>query len=135
MRIESVFLLVSLSPCHDIQCCHRRLSIDLVDACWKEHEEWTEIILTNRIDLLGGRSTCLALAAETQQEEFVAHPAIQALLDEVWYGSIKRTDTPYWKVNRFGLECTPIKRRYSVFGSLPILIHLPTVNKIIPDFL
>ena len=87
--------------------CYRK-SIELVSSCYKENEEWTEIILTDRVEILNGRSTCLELAVETKQEEFVAHPAIQGLLDEVWYGSIEK-NTPYWLVRKGPGDTLPEK--------------------------
>ena len=75
-----------------------KLSIDLMNTCYTEREEDTEIIVTNRIGLFAEKSSCLEFAVATQQEDFVAQPAIQGLLDEVWYGSIKATDTSLWRI-------------------------------------
>ena len=52
----------------------------------------------NRLQLFNNRSSCLELAVDTDQQEFVAHSAIQGILDAAWYGSIKDRDISKWRI-------------------------------------
>ena len=56
---------------------YSQLSIKLLSSCHARSEEDTEVMLTRRIELFKGESSCLDFAVATKQEEFVAQPAVQ----------------------------------------------------------
>ena len=56
---------------------YSQLSIKLLSSCHARSEEDTEVMLTRRIELFKGESSCLEFAVATKQEEFVAQPAVQ----------------------------------------------------------
>ena len=56
-----------------------QLSIKLLNACYTENAEKTEVLITRRLELFNGQSSCLEFAMATKQEAFVAQSAVQGI--------------------------------------------------------
>ncbi|XP_077071926.1 transient receptor potential cation channel subfamily M member 2 isoform X3 [Siphateles boraxobius] len=50
-----------------------------------------------RVSPSWGRSTCLWLALEADNKNFVAHSGVQALLTQIWCGELS-VENPHWKI-------------------------------------
>ena len=72
---------------------YQKLSLDLLDLCYKTHEKNTELLITMRLDLLSDASSCLDFAVASEQRDFVSHSCVQGILNDVWTGSI----TQVWR--------------------------------------
>lgn len=68
----------------------KRLALGLLDKCFQENEELTQMLLTYHLENWGGQ-TCLSLAVAIEHEEFLAHSSCQALLTDIWTGAMKNT--------------------------------------------
>ena len=93
---NSRFYLLSDEEERNIQTClstFTALSIEMLDECYKTCEKNTALLITDRLDLFNNRMCCIEFAFATQQMTFVAHTAVQTMLDRIWYGSIKSCDT------------------------------------------
>lgn len=79
----------------------KRLALGLLDKCFQENEELTQMLLTYHLENWGGQ-TCLSLAVAIEHEEFLAHSSCQALLTDIWTGAMKNTHRSSIKVGNFG---------------------------------
>ena len=82
------------------------LSIEMLDECYKTCEKDTALIVTDRLKLFNEHACCIEFAFLTQQMQFVAHTAVQGILERAWHGSITKCDTPSLKV--FGTIFCPL---------------------------
>jgi len=67
------------------------LAFNLLDTCYRSNEKETLKLITGQSQQFNNR-TCLDLAVGTNDLEFVSHSCVQALLNDVWTGSIKNLD-------------------------------------------
>ena len=69
----------------------KNLSVSLLDLCNREDEKQTLKLITGQLEQFNHR-TCIDMAVSMRHLEFVAHSSVQALLNDVWTGSIKNLD-------------------------------------------
>ena len=62
--------------------------IGLLDQCFAK-TQYTRYILCAKMDNWG-QQTCLSLAANYHTYKFIAHPAVQDLLNHQWYGKLRK---------------------------------------------
>ena len=67
------------------------MSVNLLDLCNREDEKETLKLITGQLEQFNNR-TCIDMAVSMKHLEFVAHSSVQALLNDVWTGSIKNLD-------------------------------------------
>jgi len=75
---------------------YQRLVVGILTKCYEEDPDKTRDLLIRKLDKWGGL-TCLQLAADSVSREIVSHPAVQYLLDEIWYGGME-TSTETWRL-------------------------------------
>ncbi|XP_019378904.1 PREDICTED: transient receptor potential cation channel subfamily M member 8 [Gavialis gangeticus] len=71
-------------------------AVELFTECYSSDEDLAEQLLTYSCDAWGG-SSCLELAVEAKDQQFIAQPGVQNFLSKQWYGEISR-DTKNWKI-------------------------------------
>ena len=80
MNDQNVLNLLSFST-------FAKLAIDLLDVCYQTNEADAETLITSELISLP-QMTCIDLAIATKQKDFVAHSAIQGILNDAWTGAI-----------------------------------------------
>ncbi|XP_029463788.1 transient receptor potential cation channel subfamily M member 8 [Rhinatrema bivittatum] len=71
-------------------------AVELFTECYSNDEELAEQLLVYSCEAWGG-SSCLELAVEAKDQQFIAQPGVQNFLSKQWYGEISR-DTKNWKI-------------------------------------
>ncbi|KAG9349264.1 hypothetical protein JZ751_027707 [Albula glossodonta] len=71
-------------------------AIGVFSECYRQDEQRAQKLLI-RISPSWGRTTCLRLALEADNKNFVAHAGVQGLLTQIWYGELAE-DNPHWKM-------------------------------------
>nr|XP_047126615.1 transient receptor potential cation channel subfamily M member 3 [Hydra vulgaris] len=69
----------------------RQLCLDMLDQCFKTNKELTEKLITNSSSQFNSH-TCLTLAVLSDHKYFIAHNAVQTILNDVWDGPIKDSE-------------------------------------------
>ncbi|XP_026232352.1 transient receptor potential cation channel subfamily M member 2 [Anabas testudineus] len=75
---------------------YEKHAIGVFTECHNSDEERAEKLLV-RVSPFWGRTTCLRFALEADDENFVAHSGVQALLTRTWCGQLS-VDNPVWRV-------------------------------------
>ncbi|XP_028993467.1 transient receptor potential cation channel subfamily M member 2 isoform X2 [Betta splendens] len=75
---------------------YEQRAIGVFIECHNSDEERTRKLLV-RASPFWGRTTCLRLALEADDETFVAQSGVQALLTQIWCGELS-VDNPVWRV-------------------------------------
>ncbi|KAG8124617.1 hypothetical protein E2320_019903, partial [Naja naja] len=95
--------------------------------CYSSDEDLAEQLLIYSCEAWGGNS-CLELAVEAKDQQFIAQPGVQNFLSKQWYGEISR-DTKNWKI----ILKKPIERSkklvfyYAWFFTSPFVVFSWTV--------
>ncbi|XP_072174396.1 transient receptor potential cation channel subfamily M member-like 2 [Diadema setosum] len=63
------------------------LAIGVLNECYEEDEERSALILVSELPHWGN-STCLTIAVNAMNKNFIAHSGVQNLLTEIWMGKI-----------------------------------------------
>ncbi|XP_016519295.1 transient receptor potential cation channel subfamily M member 2-like [Poecilia formosa] len=71
-------------------------AIGVFSECYNNNEERAQKLLV-RVSRLWGETTCLRLALEADDKNFVAHSGVQALLTQIWWGKLS-DENCLWKV-------------------------------------
>ncbi|XP_038149242.1 transient receptor potential cation channel subfamily M member 2 [Cyprinodon tularosa] len=71
-------------------------AIGVFNECNRHDEERAKNLLV-RISSFWGKTTCLRLALEADNKDFVAQSGVQAHLNQIWCGELS-VDNPVWKV-------------------------------------
>ncbi|XP_043987924.1 transient receptor potential cation channel subfamily M member 2-like isoform X1 [Gambusia affinis] len=71
-------------------------AIGVFSECYKNNEERAQKLLV-RISHLWGETTCLRLALEANDKNFVAELGVQDLLTQIWCGELS-VNNPVWRV-------------------------------------
>ncbi|XP_028249051.1 transient receptor potential cation channel subfamily M member 2 [Parambassis ranga] len=71
-------------------------AIGVFSECYSSDVERAQKLLV-RVSHLWGRTTCLRLALEADNKNFVAQSGVQALLTQIWCGELS-VDNPVWRV-------------------------------------
>ncbi|XP_051786421.1 transient receptor potential cation channel subfamily M member 2-like [Erpetoichthys calabaricus] len=75
---------------------YEKHAIGVFNECHRRDEERAQKLLI-RISKSWGHTTCLRLALEADNQNFVAQGGVQALLTKIWWGQLAE-DTHLWKV-------------------------------------
>uniref|UniRef100_A0A8C5EES7 TRPM SLOG domain-containing protein n=1 Tax=Gouania willdenowi TaxID=441366 RepID=A0A8C5EES7_GOUWI len=75
---------------------YEKCAIGVFSECHNSDEERAQKLLV-RVSPLWGRTTCLRLALEADNKNFVAQSGVQALLTQIWCGELS-VDNPVWRV-------------------------------------
>uniref|UniRef100_A0A665WZT2 Transient receptor potential cation channel, subfamily M, member 2 n=1 Tax=Echeneis naucrates TaxID=173247 RepID=A0A665WZT2_ECHNA len=75
---------------------YEKHAIGVFSKCYNSDEERAKKLLV-RASPSWGRTTCLRLALEADDKNFVAQSGVQALLTQIWCGEIS-VDNPVWRV-------------------------------------
>ncbi|GAA6230191.1 transient receptor potential cation channel subfamily M member 2 isoform X2 [Lates japonicus] len=75
---------------------YEKHAIGVFSKCHNSDEERARKLLV-RASPLWGRTTCLRLALEADDKNFVAQSGVQALLTQIWCGELS-VDNPVWRV-------------------------------------
>ncbi|XP_072167495.1 transient receptor potential cation channel subfamily M member 3-like [Diadema setosum] len=67
---------------------YEQLAVSLLTQCFEEDAKYTRLLLCAELGNWS-RMTCLSLAANFKHSRFIAHPSIQLLLNDHWYGQLK----------------------------------------------
>ncbi|XP_071975853.1 transient receptor potential cation channel subfamily M member 8 isoform X2 [Engystomops pustulosus] len=71
-------------------------AVELFTECYSNDEELAESLLVYSCEAWG-KSSCLEMAVEAKDQQFIAQPGVQNFLSKQWYGEISR-DTKNWKI-------------------------------------
>uniref|UniRef100_A0A8U8BSN4 Transient receptor potential cation channel subfamily M member 2 n=1 Tax=Geospiza parvula TaxID=87175 RepID=A0A8U8BSN4_GEOPR len=71
-------------------------AIGVFTDCYRKDEERAQKLLT-RVSEAWGKTTCLQLALEAKNMNFVSHGGVQAFLTKVWWGKLS-VDNGLWRV-------------------------------------
>uniref|UniRef100_A0A096LZ84 Transient receptor potential cation channel, subfamily M, member 2 n=1 Tax=Poecilia formosa TaxID=48698 RepID=A0A096LZ84_POEFO len=71
-------------------------AIGVFSECYKNNEERAQKLLV-RISRLWGKTTCLRLALEADNKNFVSQSGVQDLLTQIWCGELS-VNNPVWRV-------------------------------------
>ncbi|XP_072045619.1 transient receptor potential cation channel subfamily M member 1-like [Amphiura filiformis] len=72
---------------------YEQLAIDLLDKCHEEDTAYTRHLLRAELNKWN-QHTCVTLAAGFGLTRFIAHPALQVLLNDHWYGRLNKVAHP-----------------------------------------
>ncbi|XP_039598768.1 transient receptor potential cation channel subfamily M member 2 [Polypterus senegalus] len=75
---------------------YEKHAIGVFTECYRRDEERAQKLLT-RVSKSWGHTTCVRLALEANDQNFVAQGGVQALLTKIWWGEMA-VDTRMWKV-------------------------------------
>ncbi|XP_041465678.1 transient receptor potential cation channel subfamily M member 3-like isoform X1 [Lytechinus variegatus] len=67
---------------------YEQLAVTLLTQCFDEDASYTRLLLCTELSNWS-HMTCLSLAANFKHSRFIAHPSIQLLLNDHWYGQLK----------------------------------------------
>ena len=72
---------------------YMQLAIDLLDKCYEEDTTYTRHLLRAELPKWN-QHTCMTLAASFELTRFIAHPALQGLLNDHWHGRLNKVAHP-----------------------------------------
>ncbi|KAM7407582.1 hypothetical protein PAMA_003348 [Pampus argenteus] len=75
---------------------YEKHAIGVFSECYNSDEERAQKLLV-RVSSFWGQTTCLRLALEADDKNFVALSGVQALLTQIWCGGLS-VDNPVWRV-------------------------------------
>ncbi|XP_053929922.1 transient receptor potential cation channel subfamily M member 2 isoform X3 [Cuculus canorus] len=75
---------------------YEQKAIDVFTDCYRKDEERAQKLLT-RVSEAWGKTTCLQLALEAKNMNFVSHGGVQGFLTKVWWGKMC-VDNGLWRV-------------------------------------
>ncbi|XP_030829332.1 transient receptor potential cation channel subfamily M member-like 2 isoform X2 [Strongylocentrotus purpuratus] len=73
---------------------YEELAIGVLNECYIEDEKRSALLLVFELPSWGN-STCLSLAVEAMDKNFIAHPGVQSLLTQIWMGKISDKTSPF----------------------------------------
>nr|XP_018667447.1 transient receptor potential cation channel subfamily M member 1-like isoform X2 [Ciona intestinalis] len=73
------------------------LAIQLLEVCYHADDDATQHILTYELKQWS-RHTCLSLAVAAKHRDFIAHPCVQLLLNDLWMGGLSMRKNSSLKV-------------------------------------
>eukprot|EP00057_Strongylocentrotus_purpuratus_P010202 XP_011664676.1 PREDICTED: transient receptor potential cation channel subfamily M member 2 isoform X5 [Strongylocentrotus purpuratus] len=73
---------------------YEELAIGVLNECYIEDEERSALLLVCELPYWGN-STCLSLAVEAVDKNFIAHSGVQSLLTQIWMGKISDETSPF----------------------------------------
>jgi len=79
------------------------LAVGILTKCYEENPDKTRDLLIRKLDKWGGL-TCLQLAVDSARREIVSHPAVQYLLNKIWFGGMTTTIRK-WRIFLGALPC------------------------------
>ncbi|MEQ2171399.1 Transient receptor putative cation channel subfamily M member 2 [Goodea atripinnis] len=94
-------------------------AIGVFSKCHNSDEERAQKLLV-RMSPLWGKTTCLRLALEADDKNFVAQSGVQALLTQIWCGEISVVN-PVWKVLVCMVFFPLIYTKFLVFRSVELI--------------
>ena len=103
---------------------YQRLAVGILTKCYEENPDKTRDLLIRKLDKWGGL-TCLQLAVDSESREIVSHPAVQYLLNKIWFGGMT-TATPKW---RMFLGVVPFFASYITFETGSSKYHPESSSK------
>ncbi|VDQ01267.1 unnamed protein product [Trichobilharzia regenti] len=68
-----------------------RLAVDLQDHCYRHDQDQAKRLLTYELQAFS-KNTCLSLAYMCESKVFIAHPCTQSILNDLWYGGLRKGD-------------------------------------------
>ncbi|XP_072050607.1 transient receptor potential cation channel subfamily M member 3-like [Amphiura filiformis] len=71
---------------------YEQVAIGLLDQCYTMAPDYTRCLLCAQMEKWS-QQTCLSLAASYNVYKFIAHPAVQDLLQHYWYGKLRKIST------------------------------------------
>lgn len=77
---------------------YEKLAVGVLDHCYREDRRRTSLLLIREMPEWGNVS-CLCLGAAAHDKQFIAHPAVQNVLNDLWSGRISRQNS-HWQVNK-----------------------------------
>uniref|UniRef100_A0AAY4EJ95 Transient receptor potential cation channel subfamily M member 2 n=1 Tax=Denticeps clupeoides TaxID=299321 RepID=A0AAY4EJ95_9TELE len=86
----------NVSEMRELARLYEKRAIGVFSECHKNDEHRAQKLLI-RISPSWGNVTCLRLALEADDKDFVAHSGVQALLTQIWYGELS-VFNPQWKL-------------------------------------
>uniref|UniRef100_A0A3B3ZW62 Uncharacterized protein n=1 Tax=Periophthalmus magnuspinnatus TaxID=409849 RepID=A0A3B3ZW62_9GOBI len=75
---------------------YEKRAMDVFSECYSCDEERAQKLLA-RVSPFWGRTTCLRMALEANNQSFVAQSGVQALLTQIWCGELS-VENPVWRV-------------------------------------
>lgn len=87
------------------------LAVKLLEQCYKTNEAMTQMLLTYEMSNWSDQ-TCLSLAAAASHRSFVANPACQLLVTEMWMGGLRCRKYAFLKVRVTALFCEILTMRF-----------------------
>ncbi|KAK7880325.1 hypothetical protein WMY93_033041 [Mugilogobius chulae] len=75
---------------------YEKRAMDVFSECYSCNEERAQKLLV-RVSPFWGKTTCLKLALEANNQNFVAQSGVQAFLTQTWCGKLS-VENPVWKV-------------------------------------
>ncbi|XP_038076679.1 transient receptor potential cation channel subfamily M member-like 2 isoform X1 [Patiria miniata] len=88
----------------------QKMAIDFLNLCYVDDRHRTSLLLVRNLPDWGN-STCLDLAAAARSKQFIAHAAVQNLLNELWMGRLSRR-TSVFKI--WSCICFPIAVPFAI---------------------
>ena len=73
------------------------LAIQLLEICYHADDDATKHLLTYELKHWS-RQTCLSLALAAKHRDFIAHPCVQLLLNDLWMGGLSERKNSGLKV-------------------------------------
>ncbi|XP_041459667.1 transient receptor potential cation channel subfamily M member-like 2 isoform X2 [Lytechinus variegatus] len=73
---------------------YEELAIGVLNECYVEDEERSALLLVCELPFWGN-STCLNMAVEALDKNFIAHSGVQNLLTQIWMGKISDETSPF----------------------------------------
>ncbi|XP_011674872.2 transient receptor potential cation channel subfamily M member 2 [Strongylocentrotus purpuratus] len=74
---------------------YEKLAVGVLDHCYREDRRRTSLLLIREMPEWGNVS-CLCLGAAAHDKQFIAHPAVQNVLNDLWSGRISRQNS-HWQ--------------------------------------
>ncbi len=82
------------------------LACDILTQCYSSQPDYAHGVLTRSIGSLKDR-TCLEMARGAESLKFISHPAVQSLINQIWFGHI--------------VESSKAMMIFTIVASLPII--------------
>ncbi|TNN20175.1 Transient receptor potential cation channel subfamily M member 7 isoform 2 [Schistosoma japonicum] len=86
-----------LNECRSHELALERLAVDLQDHCYRHDQDQAKRLLTYELQAFS-KNTCLSLAYMCESKVFIAHPCTQSILNDLWYGGLRKGDVVGGKV-------------------------------------
>ena len=73
------------------------IALAVLHECYIADDEQAEYLLIREQPNFG-KTTCLLLAVQANNKDFIAHPCVQLLLNRIWKGKIS-PENSWWRVS------------------------------------